>query len=1442
MFRFLAFLLALSVITPALGSPAAVLTPAQWQHSAMVTPWPDNSDVSSFNRDPVAVSADSSYSLAAEQSAWLWLPAYRWLQVPVKDVKATDWSAGNTPFAQARLDLFQWQCQEQHCQLPSSAHNRWLRVTNHNTTARAIPALEGRWQSADDAFWQPRALALSGQRLNQGAQSSYWYQLEAKQSVQLFFANPSYIKIAFRQDLTLLDDAQPGALNIYLNEQLVTRLVANQQQALEFNNVEVSIARSEFLNIPANSYLRVSANALHWLQISDAARPFLDMRSNDKLPLPELLPTWYKSLNNTAQAIYLAKDISALNPAANQLRTNLAQRRQADLEAIFTLATPLTPTLQTQPITTMYRQETVQEFWRQVEDLVYPASQARHLQSHNLTEQMTFQLPRRRVTDKVSLYLRATRPSQLTLQSESLTQQIQLVATESWVKLDIAVPLQTKQLLFTTNEPLQLALVAQTLAPLPYHAGWLSQPGSNQQIAPAIEQWLAEQQAQRAELYLSASRALDNTSTAAEQSAISNSTSTSQGYYLLGEAAQLMTDAPLLALPTLKQLTSHSDINIASKAWQLRIKALRLLQESNLAERYLRSLLQSAQPELAALAAELLIDYYQHTAQWYPLLSLCSSLHPAPADCKAHQTAWLMEEQQWLALAWHSREADAEHFTLAKHWLGWTDDDVRPQPVSWQMQQHGQLMLQTATGEQTVSVLNQAQSITLQAEQDSEVRLKVRAAFTASSTERNAWLKLSGTQQAQFLPIINDISAEQLTLADGTPLSIASNARFTLHQGQSLTLSSDTQLYLEIALQPLAQATIRPQPLPSEQWLSPHLSAEQFIATLYGAPVDPTTLINNALYLLERNELSQAHYIAVLQRLHWLKYDQTPEPRYARLMRYGEWQEATRYLDFASAELIPLDTPIAASQAERILRHSVSKDLPGIVLRANHLLQFDLSKLQTSAVRLALYYSSAEFAPHQNTEVAITYQGQTTSHTITEQEPLYLGFELPQIAEQIPLTLQWLTPQLAEMVTVELEVPSGNGQWQTFLLDNQQRFYRADAKQAVKLELTHDSWLKLEYWQPSGRVEQQAFYPAGRITLAAATQFPVRAQSWQLRSSKEKLNYRKQLVQPIGEPWQANTIAVTQVQWQDAPTQLTDAPYWYGELRLREQGIFEGDDELTSNAAQQLALGFKQAWQNHWLQGEVSKSVSPNFQDYWQLDLGYRFRDTEQSWYAKADLITLWQPSTAQFDALWRATAKLALGQYLNSDTLLRHRWQFQGFYSDSNIDGFRYYLQPDISPALFTYYREDHHTGWQWDWISQYQPYLDQRWQVGASLLSNADWQSLDTARFTLDWQQFYQGQTLNLGLSSRYRFADDNRAQSFWQYYFNARWQLPLQVTQHLTAWFSLDWQRSLQNADSNLAITLQLGNLGTTGYNPFAFDEVMFESLRVTELLRSLEESYE
>ncbi|CCQ09375.1 hypothetical protein PALB_2160 [Pseudoalteromonas luteoviolacea B = ATCC 29581] len=1377
----------------------------------------------------------SSTHFKANESHWFYLPAYEALTVE-KNATTLTWDEGLNPTIRKTITPNLWVCDAlAQCYLPPSSNSRLLRAENSADFARQLKIYTQYQGKHDGLFWQTYKTALPVTWLEFQSQREAFYQLTPNSPLELYFDKAVYLKVQIRYIDKVTENTK---VRIAVNGEQLALLEPSSAPALEYAPRKVGLNSEEFLSVCAGCYLKIDSNNDAHFRLFIAKRPWLDTDSDEHLKLNLVLPHWYQTLDSLTQATLTDKQLDVFTFEHNA--SLLEQKRRKELKRALTTSQFLTPIFGVQSHTMKQSQARVITHYRERDNHIYPVLSTDTIELHQLTKVTSFDVSSlQRIESTARLFIRANTHAELTISTANDVQKLSVLPSVHLSAIDIEI-LAEDNFSIETSAPIELGVQIEVLSRYPDHRGWFHYARSTKTTPKSIQALFDTSRLDELTRYKAT---LPSLSTEPNTESTLKKRTKIHWYQKLGELEEkAKTHYPTTLFADIDDLLTSEYSEIRDRTWQIRIALFEKLGYRTLAIHYLEALInQSDSATLSQFAANSLFNYYYEEKNWFALRGLCALAYAQIEQCPNVIQKITFINQQWVELTWSTLLNHNDGLQRpAMEALNWSMDSTTPKFVNSTINHYGQVSLVSENNTSTWYVISKNNPITIKTDHATSLALSVRALNKDPSRQNINWLSIVQGDAHRILPVFADIEAKttRINKADSEKVntqsvSIMSREILSIDKEKPLILHSEDTLLVQFSA--YSPQGILPLSI-GFNWLGSNwLDVNDFMAALEQGSLSETELLNLGLYYLDQGALYQHAYIALLNQAQILGVRRALDTRLSRIYDYGEWQSVTDYVNYSSNQLIDIREKNVISSFEATTAHVVESRVQGLPIRANHLFSLDISKLSVPALRLVFNYLVPPFSPSTHTHVQVEYT-QSQQVTVNKNQNVTVGIELGSAKKDIQI--KWHEPNLGEMVTVELLVPNAQGHWEPFYLEDRQRFYQNDSEHPIEFTLSRDAFVKIEAIESSARIEHVGFYPAGKVSLSDSN-LTARAFTWQLALSPQpKLTY--QAPEYTFNPIQIESFSqeVTQLEIVNFPVIVPNDWYHYAQLELREQRIFDSDEDLVSRISQTLTLGLKKRFNNQWLGLSLGYGFEHNHHNSWQLAAKHTWRSDTSTWFSVTNWRGYYQAADYPNPSAWRSLLSVGAGQQWIIDNTWQLKWLLAPFVNQSNVDNVGYFRDPKITPDIFSYYRDDHKHGWVLELDAALRVFTDIRWSAGLQLTSNQDWRSLDNTNFFWGVTQHYQGQVLQSQFLHRYRFADEHRAVAYWEHAFLAKWHIPFTLSKNHIAWFDLNWRKSLSDNKYNFSINLRIGNEGHTGYEPFSPDEIVFESLRIAHLYHEIE----
>lgn len=1368
----------------------------------------------------------SSHRINENSTLWFYIPAHQQFKVDEK-VLSAHWQMGQSAELMLTLNATNWRCAEQQCVLAEQPVNRIIQVSSGESQAIDFQAYLIAWHKHANTFWQTQKTALPTYWLSRKENRDLYYVVTPDAPLTLYYPDATYVKTQFRQFGELNNQTKA---QLIINETAVGWVTPSTTQALEYTDETIGLTTEEFLNVCKQCYLKVVVNRPTLVRLMAAQRPFLDRDIDEELALEHLLPNWYKKMDELGEQILLQRSVSPLQITATIASNSLALKRQSELFRAFTTERQLLPLDTEEPIQSETLDVSLQKSLRLVSPFLYTSQQQTRLTSHRIESSMQFDLQDLPIANKaITLRLRSNSEGNLSVQAGPQTFLLHFLPSTSFHEITLPLDEITK-LDVSTSSAVALSVVVDTLSVLPTHPGWYHYASAQPKAPTSIKQALQTQIAFWQQQYVKGLAQFHKPWTVKPTN---SQLDIAAAYYQLGEVQQRVSQGEQLSLLTqLDKLLNSPFQEVQTQAWSIYLSVIELQGYTGLAKQYFEALLQQREnPALNIMAAKRLFELYQSDNNPIALRGLCSLLFVEHPECDDFIANPARSNQQWLWLAWYEQAYSLTHNNMpesAVAALGWTIDKPEPTPPLYRLEHGGSHTLLMESGRDEYYLITANQPLVIEARSALEATIRARAPQTQDTPE-SAWLELHSNHQQQLLPIFTEISSPSITTRSSEALSIAATLMRPMAASETLTITSKTPIYVSLRINPVIATAAIPR---LKTQASAFYSLAEFKSKLHRGLLNAEELLNNGLYYIALEQLQQDDFIAILMQAEILNINKEDDPRLVRLYRYGQWQPIREYSNFEGNSLIDLRKLKSFSPYESILRAITGNHLSGIPLRAEQSLIFDLNQLNVPAIRLQFTYQAAAFSYAEQTQVLVTKDNQTTPLLLNLGPENIYGVSLAGLKNPT-LQVSWDSPNLAELIYVTVQVPSKNGQWKNYELDDKQRFYSGSEVLPVTFKLANDSLIKLETVTNNLREESTRFYPAGKVVLPFKDKTLARAYHY-------KLGKTSPLAQYSGAPYlftAANEARLPDTSYSSIPSPVSlkqNEWYQYAQFKISNQSLYDLEDNVSERVNRILSLGLKKQFENHWLGLNAHYVIEQDFHSYWQANAKYAWQSTATNWFAVARWQRLYQHKSSNYASAWRNELSIETGQRFDIDNQWQLRWTLLGFANTNSVNQDPTRIDPLISPDIYSLYRANHRRGLELELTANYQAYGDQRWTSRLVNRTNDDWHSLEQSYFHWGIQQFYQGQVWQAGVFHRYRYQDEDRLAGRWDHQLDFAWQYPFAINHDMSGLVLVNWRQSTVDGNYALSIGVRLGNEVSTGFEPFASDEILFESLRLSHLL--------
>ncbi|CAM4013597.1 hypothetical protein [Pseudoalteromonas byunsanensis] len=1371
----------------------------------------------------------ASVTLEAYTSRQLFLGAGRWLDLPNFDENTLQIWQSHTLGSQRKIYKNELSCIATRCQISVENDNRLITVENISSKAVTLEIREGHYQHHPSPYKEVLPLPLEKLTINTAHQHEEFFQLKPNQEVSVTFQQAQKLKLSVKQRLT--DSLNKGKVYAFVDQQTVSIVPLSNVVAQEYTSHLVSISHDDYIAIPAQSTLTLKSYGNALIQITRSQRPFLDAHSAQKQRESLLNPYWINNLTTRLENIFVKQDVSSLNQMNYGKATALANKRQRQLVNMVTTRNYLTPIHSNTRTNSKHEHSLVLQGVRQSSNAIYPLQSKLTLLHHQLVEQLAFDLQHfDNATTQLTLFIRAQHPTQLSATLGNHSYDIAISGTGQFHRVELNNAHYAAQLLLNSKQTmLEVAVVAQALSSLTDSELLFMQPGKLAQKSPIIYAQLMEQQQHTAQTYL------DSLLPYSPVKAKALPPSHKEQLLVFEQAKQLHSDALHSALPLLKRLINSEYDDILLDAWALRIKTLDTLNYNALVQRYLEGLIKHHNAILRQFAAKKLLARYQGANLEYKIQGLCALYSEFLNQCSALMPA-IYESQGKRQLAlWSSHdnqeELDHDATLLADlNYLHLSHGSTSEAPL-FSIYHYGQSPLFTATGPYQAYRLMQEQNISIIVQKELKLKVSARIQNQNPRQQRTSWLHLKKHRDEMMLPIFADISSKTRD-QNNLPLSVAATGYVRLKANEQLDISADALSYIDITV--LSDKALSADTHVNH--ITPNYEQQPFEQLLNNTQIDTKTLLTNALKRLSNDSLSEAEFTSLFARVTPDKLTSDELLLFNRIAHFGHWQSVTQYADFLGTQLVSLSNFEQLSMAEQLTRHATrNTNLPGILLRPFHTLSLDISQLNPDTSKIRIHFSGAELAGPQTAKVTIEAGENRHGYTISDSSTVDHVLTTTDMTDGV-IKLRWHAPYQSQLVSVQIQEKQGD-QWNNVNLSQKQRFYLTDKLQPLVIELTHDALMKIEYLRDNKRHQVERFYPSGKHALAFENSRLLRAFIWRMTKNNNKL--------PVYKNKSKNSTTEKIAMPQTAPQPLIQSAYTINQDALNVTGYVKAehlgesnfDDQLQPRQSGEWGVNFRYKSNSNWYKLGIGKLHSDEYHDIYQLNGRTDWLSKSDNWYAQARVQVNWQPQQRLFHNLYSGRLTVTLGQRWQLNETHTNQWWLQPHYFYTDAKNSDLTLSARLSPEILTRYKSTHPHGWHLGYQYWYQDRVDQRLWFRAQLSSNKDWYSIDNTRMVMSADQFYQGHILSVQLVARYAFNDEHRAQSQWQYLSRLGWQKWYAIDSKKAVGIALNLEKNWRLNEHSVALQITLGNVPSTGFDPFSYTEQSFKSLSFTQLMQQV-----
>ncbi|KTF16288.1 TonB-dependent receptor [Pseudoalteromonas sp. H105] len=1386
-------------------------------------------------------SKHSNY-IKAKQSEYLWLPKGQWLELESSHFNIFILSAGSSHLAQQRLNQHRdFICRQSHCQLTSQPYNRIIKITNHLDTGKTFNAMVGENLRHRDSFRRALKLPRQVTRLKYGQDVENYYHFKAGEQIKLYFQHARKLKVTVRKDL--LNKDINGKVYAYINEQPAAIISVLASRASEYPSKHIGLANTDYIAIDKGEYLTLSSKTDAYIKIEQSHRAIYDDQALDKQQEKHFQPYWVNNLNETLKQVFLNQDLSIIDSNVYQNGDLLTQRRYQDLLKTISTSHYLTPAAHKN----VFFNSRFEHFdslsgMRLVDDVGYPVLSEEYAQIHSLkTFPHHFDLKtKQRVKSTITLHARSHVDTHILVSSGNQQWHLSLLKSENFSAFELAIPLASSSLtiqnLDPKRQPIEYVLQSSQLLDFPNNELLYLQPGKLIKKSPVISQLLSDK------LTLIGNEYTNSLVPYNPQSINVKETQQQLIHWhnQYAKAHDLRKSDPLKSLQLLKSLVNSATSPIAMKAWQLRIELLSQQGRRVLAKSYLEGLYNSSPiPELKKYAAQALLEKYTNLELDYKLLGLCADAAKILNTCQQFMIELAIKQQKHLLAVWLSHDLTKEPKLKSSYarlnWREGTEADKHYAVYS--LAHAGSNTLVNPSDLFQAYMLNNQQGITLTAtSQPITFSIRARSKSVQNGQYKMSWVFATKDQQQNILPIYSDINSTTALADSSQLLSIASDSLITLQPGESVRLHSDNTVYISLQV---VQASLL-NDFTYQDMATPHYWQQPFINLLYDQSISEKTLLNNALFKLSDNTLGINEYTQVLAKLGSITLPERLESLLSRVQSYGQWTPIDEYVDFAGTQLLTVDSLSETSVSDQLSRSSSRHDFKnGLLLRPLHSLNLDLSQTRSNQIRLNFHFSDAELSQGNVANIAINLKDTTKTWSVEPDKITAFGFNKSELVDSV-VSLHWLNPYLSQVITLSAQ-EYRNGRWYDLPLPNKLLFYTVLPNKHLIAKLPADRLVKLEQMLKGNnnheydrRIERTFFHPAGKIEVTTDKLKYARLYTWQLNESNHKISSYQPLPQLKTDtltyvlPEQVQTM-----QSEVAKFQSEDLS-WQAFIAYNRRGIFETSEDIPTRHSLDLGARFRLVDDENWYRVDLTYSISEQDADILSIDGYHAWQDHDSPWYIDSALQTSWQSSQGALSSQYGINAYVQIGQIWRFDQSHRHQWQVSPFYSYSSASLDDFLFDSSLNSDIYNFYREDHPHGWRGEYQYRYQPWVDSYLNFLAGSTSNTDWTSLDLLRFGTSWNQYYRGHIFQAGFTSYYKFADDDRPNSTWQYITSVGWRKQVHLGHFSQGWIKLRWDQDWFRNGHNVSLEFSTGNIADTGFSVFSHDEIIFESLQLNHFL--------
>jgi hypothetical protein len=1370
--------------------------------------------------------ASTLINLDKEETKSIYVPEGKWLVIPDEAFnKVTIWQ-GQSLRVMRKLHSNEFVCKQHLCQFPASSYSQIFKFVNHSNSKVHTEVKLGHFHTHRDPFRRALKLPLDTTNLTLAQDHQIFYHLKNNQHVSLFFKEAKKLKLSVRKPMSNLK--QDNKVLAEVNGQPISLINVDNTHAPEFTTHKVSTVNSDYFAVPKNSYLRISSFGSSLIKLEQMHRAIYDLDAIQKHQEALLNPYWTAHLEDNFKQIYDNSDLSMINQFSAENANELEQRRYQDLVSTISTRRSVQVINRSVPVNSAVQQNKVLLGYRDAAEQLYEVSQHKVLSSHQLKDTLSFDINQfQRIRGLIFLYVQAEHSGHLVAEYDNQRHIIQFTPKQKFSRIVLPVSQQahTFKLFSADEKTINIAVEVDDLLTLPNNPLLYLMQGKLANKSPTLATLLNQQNTLLTQSYInSLPLPIDNSHYKRQNR---------NDHYLISKAMNLALSEPSKALLLLKDLVNSDIASIALDAWRIRIDLLTQLDRNSTAIAYLESLLQSEHTLLSNYAAQALFSRYLETQHVYKLQGLCAYKFDVLTDCKGLTKQLLLAQQKNLQALWSQHDNHNFADTALHSWIQSRIAQLTPlkEPTtsSFDIKHFGAVNLQGDTSDYNAYTLQKGSPIQLYAKQNLALQLRVRTPYIHDGTQQQHWLHLDTNSTQSILPVFADVASTTQVQHNELKLSVASEALITLDKGEQLTLSSDQQQYLSLR--------ILPDPLAYKAHLSSDavaFSLEQaFVDLIHQPDIDLKTLLTNALYRLSHETLNNYEFNLLFAKLEHTKLSDSLNSLKNRIEHYGSWQPIEQYLNYSGTQLVDMNAITRRSFAEQLSRHtSKNANLEGLLIRPNHRLNLDLKELIGSKVKLIFNFSAAEIVKSNYANILVSTSENNLLWTVENAQSSELALTQQELKAGL-ISLRWMNPFISQLISVKIQTYQ-QGHWQDAKLDTRQLFYFAEADQQISAKLNSDNLIKIERLTGKVREEQVSFYPAGKINVQAKTSQLARIFKWQLDPNKAKTRFAPTIEPLVVKKPIYYYGASKKPFYDDILSSNENLTHVEGLIRYNRAGIFETEQSQSARHYTDFGLRLRNKNKQHWYLLESLFTIDNQNYDTFSINAQHNWLAEDSHWFSEAKINNHWQDEALVNESHLSTDISLKIGEIWRNDKVHRHQWFWQPFYYYTSITADEYIADRQMSPSMFNFYRADHMHGWRAAYQYRYQPWVDNQISASFSTTSNEDWTSFDSLGFGVEVQQFYQGHIFSLSGVSQYKFSDQHRPNSTWQYLTQVSWQTLFDFSKNTAGWIKLSWTLDGLRNDYSLRLEVNLGNLQRTGFGPFAHDEILFESLQLTHFL--------